>query len=121
MRPGFGIDQLRIHANLVTSSAYAAFEDVVNTELAADLLHVDRLALVSKSGGAGDHKAPGNPRQIARQIVGDSVRKIFLLGVVRQVAKRQDDDRQARRRFGLGGRRSLYGRSYGLRWDSRLI
>ena len=79
MRAGFGIDQLRVHPNLVTGPPHAAFEDIANAELAADLLYVDRLALVGKSGVAGDHEAAGDPRQIGRQIVGDPVGEIFLV------------------------------------------
>ena len=83
MRAAFGIDQLRVDPNLVTRPPDTAFEDIANTELAADLLYVDRLALVGKGGGAGDHKASGDPRQIGRQIVGDPVGEIFLVGIAR--------------------------------------
>src|SRR5215469_3937903 len=46
MRGAFRIDQLDIDPNLVARPTHAAFEDITDAEIAADLLHVSRLALV---------------------------------------------------------------------------
>src|SRR6516162_7075860 len=115
MRAAVGVDQLRIYVNLITGPPYTAFEHIVNAEIVPDLLHVDRLPLIGKGGSAGDHEAAGDPREIGRQIVGDAVGEIFLVGIVRQIAKWQHDDRQARRRFEFAGGRLLRARGYSCR------
>jgi len=45
MRTAIRVAQLQIHPHLVASSPHAAFEDLADPELAADLLHVDRFTL----------------------------------------------------------------------------
>src|ERR1700740_2912649 len=94
--PAFGVDELRVYADLVARPPHAAFEDIADAQVAAYLLHVDRLALVRESSGPGDYETSGNPRQIAGQIVGNSVREIFLLGIIRQVRERENNDRNTR-------------------------
>ena len=69
MRAAFGIDQLRVHPNLITSSPYAAFEDVVNTELAADLLHVDRLAIAAIAGYRPAARVSEKRRRVSQSTV----------------------------------------------------
>src|SRR5437660_1631813 len=59
-------------------------EHIANAELTADLLCVDRFALIGESRVAGDHEAAGDPREIGSQVVGDPVSEIFLVRVVRQ-------------------------------------
>lgn len=61
MPAGFGVDQLDIHPNLAARSPHAPFEHIADAEFAANLLHIDRFALVGKGGAAGDHKAARNP------------------------------------------------------------
>ena len=92
---GLGVDQL---PNPAARPPHAAFEHVADAELAADLFHIDGLALVGKGGAAGDHKAPGDPREISGQIVGDAIGEILLLGIAGEVGKRQHYDRQTRQR-----------------------
>jgi hypothetical protein len=60
---------------------HAAFEDVAHAELAPDLFRVGRLALVGERGAAGDDEAAFEMREVGRQIVGDPVREILLLGI----------------------------------------
>ena len=43
MRIALGVDQLGVDPDLVAGSLDAAFEQVANAELAANLLRVDRL------------------------------------------------------------------------------
>jgi hypothetical protein len=100
MRVGRGIDQLSINAELVARPANAPFQHIAHTRLAADLLRVDRLVPVRERGIARDHEHARHPRQIGRQILGDPVREILLLGVTAEIGKRQHDDRQTRRRDG---------------------
>ena len=92
MGAAFGVDELRVHPNLLASAPHAAFEDIANAELATDLLHVNRFALVGKGRVPGDHKAPGNPRKVGGEIVRDAIGEVFLVRVVRQVGERQDDN-----------------------------
>src|SRR6516162_11637026 len=99
MRAGLGVDQLDIHADLVASASHAALKHITHTEVMADLLRVGGFAFVCEGGIAGDYETARDPRQIGSQIVDDPVCEIFLVWIVRQVAERQDDDRQTRRRL----------------------
>ena len=73
-------------------------QHIARAQFAADLLRIGRLALVAEGAVAGDHHRAGDARQIGRQIVGDAVGEIVLLGIVTQIREGQDDNRQARRR-----------------------
>jgi hypothetical protein len=92
MGAALGIDQLCVDVNLVASPSHAPLQDIANAELAADLPHIDRFTPVGNGCGVGDHKAARNPRKIGRQIIGYTVREIFLIRVVRQVREWQHDD-----------------------------
>ena len=83
MRTALGVNKLHIHLNPVGGPAHAPFEDIMDPELTAELLHVDRFALVGESGTAGDDKRSGNPRQICGQILGYTIGEILLLRVSR--------------------------------------
>src|SRR5215469_13228452 len=87
-----GIDQLYVHPHLLTCPPHAPFEQVANTEFAPDLLNVDGFALIRKRRVSGYYEALGNPRQICGEIVGDTVREIVLLRIVRQICEGQDDN-----------------------------
>jgi len=80
----------------------APFQQVTHAELAADLLRIDRLVLVGEGAIARDYEHASDPRQIGRQILGDAVGKVLLVGVFAEIGKRQHDNRQARRDEGLG-------------------
>ena len=95
----FRINQLHIDLHLVAGPAHAALDDVTDPEVAPDLLHIGRFALVGESGVAGNYEASRNSRKIGGQIVGDAVGEIFLLRVIRQIGERQNDQRQWRRSF----------------------
>src|ERR1700730_13752049 len=96
MRAALGIDQLHVDQHLIAASSYAAFHDIANPQIAPDMFSIDSLALVGKGCVAGDHEAPRNPRQIGRQIIGNAVREILLVRVVRKVREGKDNDRQRR-------------------------
>ena len=54
MRAVCRIDQLSCDAHPVSAFSHRAFEDIADPQLAADLLHVDRAALVGEGRIAGD-------------------------------------------------------------------
>src|SRR5438477_9865333 len=56
------LDQLHVYAHPVTSPPHAPFEDVANTELLADLLRINRFALVCECGVARDYETSGDPQ-----------------------------------------------------------
>ena len=104
MRIGFGVDQLGSDADPVSRPLDASFQHIAHAQLAADLFGVDALALVGECGIARDHEHVGDPRQIGREILGNPVCEILLVGVVAKVGEREHDDRQARRNGGLWDR-----------------
>src|SRR5262249_6867318 len=61
MCAAFGVDQLRVHSNLVAGPPDATFEYIADAELTADLLRVDRLSFISKSSIPSDDKTAGDP------------------------------------------------------------
>src|ERR1700738_552517 len=76
-----GIDHLRVQPNLFVVSPNSACEDIANVELTSDLLHIDGVALVAEGRVARDHQAPGNPREVGGESLGDSVGEILLVGI----------------------------------------
>jgi hypothetical protein len=54
MIAGLGLDQLRGDADAICGPSHAAFEDIAHAELAPDLLHVYRSALVREGGVTRD-------------------------------------------------------------------
>ena len=57
---GRGLDQLTSDPHPMCCLADAAFEDIAHTEIAADLLYVNRPALVGEARIAGDDKKPAD-------------------------------------------------------------
>ena len=105
MSAGERIDQLRRHPDAVSRLSHAALEHIADAEIARDLGNEHRLVLVGEGRVASDHVQLGQFRQVGDDVFGDSVGKIFLLGVAAHVLERQHGDR----RFGRGtaGWRSL--------------
>src|SRR5690349_15222202 len=60
---GLSVDQLHGDADSIARLAYAALENVVDPELARDLLHLHRLTLVNESRVARDHEQLAEARQ----------------------------------------------------------
>jgi hypothetical protein len=81
MRPGGRIDQLPGDAHLVRRLAHAAFQHIAHAELAADLLHVDRAALVGEARITCDHEQPANARQGRDDVLHHAVGEVLLLDV----------------------------------------
>src|SRR5438093_310899 len=62
VRATFGIGQLYVYPKQITGPPEASFDDIAHTELASDLLCVNRLVLVGESGTASDYEHSRKPR-----------------------------------------------------------
>ena len=82
---------------------HRALEHVADIQLATDLPHVGRPALVGERGIAADHERAANARQVGGQAFDHAVDEIFLLGIAADIGERQHHDREP-------GRRNLYRR-----------
>lgn len=89
MRATRYIDQLTCNARAVGRFAYAALEHIPHAQFAADLLHVDRPALVDEGGITGYDKQPFNARQAGNEVFDHAVGKIVLLRITTHVGERQ--------------------------------
>src|SRR5215469_8512889 len=58
MCAGFSVDQLRGYPETTAGFAHRTFEHIAHAELAPDLLHIDRLALVRETRIPGDDEKP---------------------------------------------------------------
>src|SRR5262245_18576773 len=63
VRASLSLDQLPGDAHPPAGFAHRAFEHIADAELAADLLHVDGLALVREARITGDDKEPTDARE----------------------------------------------------------
>jgi hypothetical protein len=81
MGAGRRVDQLPGDAHPAARLAHRAFEHIAHAELAADLLHVDGLALVGKTRIAGDDEEPADARERRNDIIDHAVGEIFLLRI----------------------------------------
>src|SRR6516225_11588098 len=52
MRAAFGIDQLHVDLYLVAETPHAAFQDITDPKVLADLLHIDRFPFEAEGGAA---------------------------------------------------------------------
>jgi hypothetical protein len=71
----------------------AALEHEAHAEVASDVLHLRRPALVDERGVARDHEQAGDLGEVGDQVLGDPVGEVFLFGIAAHVLKRQDRDR----------------------------
>jgi hypothetical protein len=79
----FGIDQLHVHPDLISSSADTAFKDLANPKLAAYLPCAYGFAFVCECSISRDYESVRNPRQVGRQILGYRFGEIVLLRIFR--------------------------------------
>jgi hypothetical protein len=93
MRAGRNIDELRRDAHPLRQLAHAALEHVTDAQLATDLLHVHRPALVGEARVARDHEQPADVTERGDDVLDHAVGEVVLPGVVAQC-------------FGRAGRRS---------------
>ena len=94
MRAGRRVDQLRADAHPVPSFANRTFEDIAHAQFAADLFHIDRLALVGEARIAGDDEEPSDPRQRGDDFLDHAIGEILLLRVAAHVLERQYRNRR---------------------------
>ena len=87
-----GIDQLRGDPHLVVRLAYAAFQHVLHPQLSAHVLHLHRLAFVGEGRVTSDDKEAGDLREVRRNVFGDAVAEILLLGIITHVGEGQHDN-----------------------------
>jgi hypothetical protein len=84
------IYQLRIHSYLIGCALHAAFEQVRNSELLADVAQVPRRsALILQNRAAADYFEVGNFRQVSENFVLHAVSEIGVFLFAAQVLKRQ--------------------------------
>jgi hypothetical protein len=98
MTAGDRIDELGADAYPIPCLANAAFQDVVNSQFARDLLDIARLSLERKRRVTGDHKEVAIARQLRCDVLGDGVGEVVLVGIAAYVIERQHGDGRLRRK-----------------------
>ncbi len=98
LRPDVGAvaagDQLGRDAYAWTGFAHAAFEQELDAEFLADVLHLHRATLVGERGVARDDGEARDLREISDDVLGDAVAEILLLRVAAHIGEWQDRDRR---------------------------
>jgi len=94
MRAALCVDQLRGDAHATASLAHRAFEHIADAQLAADLFHIDGLALVRKARIAGDDEEPADAGKRSDDLLDHAVGEIFLLRVAAHIRKGQHCNRR---------------------------
>ena len=74
--------------------SHRPFEDIADTELAADLLHVDCPALVREGRIAGDDEEPADAGKRGDDLLDHAVGEVFLLGIAAHIGEGQHRDRR---------------------------
>src|SRR5262245_7635195 len=92
MGSGGGINQLSVDPQFASRFADAAFEDVTNPQLAPNLLHIHRPALVGETGVPGDNEEPAHSGQRGDDLFDHTIRKVLLVTLATQVIEWQDRD-----------------------------
>ena len=115
MLVGGGADHLHIHVHGVGDFLHAAFDDIGDAELLADLAQIVRRAFVLLGRRSGDHLQVGYLREAGEDFVLNSFREIGVLLFIAEVFEGQDSDRLLRddrrcRRFGASHTGSISGR-----------
>src|SRR6516164_35555 len=106
MRNGFRFDQLRGDAHSAAALPDRAFQHIAHAKLAADTLHIDRLALVREARIASDYEQRGDAAQCGDDLLDHAVGEILLLRIAADVLKRHYGDRR------LVGQRRRRGRPH---------
>src|SRR5216684_6136691 len=94
MRAGQGIDQLRGDAHSLARLAHRTFEHIPDTELAPDLLHIDRLAFVGETRIAGDDEEPADAGESGDDLLYHAVGEILLLRIAAHIGEGQYRNRR---------------------------
>ena len=93
MRTVRRFDELAGDAQTVAGLAHASFQDIAHTELAPNLAHVDRAALVGEGRVARDHEQRLAARQAGDDVLDQAVDEVLLLGIAAHVLKGQHGNR----------------------------
>jgi hypothetical protein len=105
-----GIDELGCDAHAIAGLADAPLEHKTHAQVAPDLLHFGRPALVDEGGVARDDEQARDLREIGDQVLGQAIAEILLLDIATHVREGQHGDRRlvrhGRRRCGLTRARS---------------
>src|SRR4029077_2892183 len=88
-----GVDQLHVYPHLVAGAADAAFENVRNSELLADLANIRSLAAITHDGSARDHFELTDFRKVGQNVILHSIGKEGVLLVVAQIFEWQHRNR----------------------------
>ena len=89
---GRQVVELRGDAHAVARLAHAAFQDIGDAELRADLLHTDGLAFVDEGRIARDHQEPAQPGERGDDVLADAVGEILLLRIAAHVVEGEHRD-----------------------------
>ena len=77
---------------LCTDPADAALQQVADAELLANSADIERFAAEREGGLPRDHEGAGQVGQVGRQVLGNAVGDIGLLGIAAQIFERQHGD-----------------------------
>ena len=94
MHFGARLDQLRRDADAIAVAAHAAFEQIVDAKLAADLAGAFRRSLEQHRRRARDDAEPARaqPADLRDHFFGQAVAEIFLRRIAAQIRERQHDE-----------------------------
>src|SRR5262245_16383115 len=87
-----GVDKLPSDPHPASGLADTAFENVADSKLSPDLLHIDGPAFEGEARIAGDDEEPAHPRQSGDDLLGHAVSEVFLFAVAAQVIEWEDSD-----------------------------
>ena len=90
-------DQLRSDPDPVTRFTNTALEDVADVQGISDLLHVDRLILVTEARIARRHHQVTETRQFRDDVLGHAIGEVIVVLLGAHVGEWQDGDRRSRR------------------------
>ena len=79
------VDELGIDADLAAQPLHAALHHIAHTQLAGDRGEIGPLVPHREGRMAGDDAEGGKARQIGRQIIGNAVAEILLLGIAAHI------------------------------------
>jgi hypothetical protein len=94
MRSGASVDQLSGDAHPTSALAHRAFEHITDAKLPPDLLHINGLAFVGKTGIPRDDKKPTDARERGDDLLDHTVGEIFLFRVAAHIGEWQHRDRR---------------------------
>ena len=88
-----GMDQLRGHAETISGSPHAAFQDVLHAQRLGDFGDVLLLSTERERRSAGNHFQARNFGEQVQDLFGQAVAEVFILFVRAHVGEGQDGNR----------------------------